>query len=221
MSHSQTRPEIAASLKTVKLDLNPVISLQFSYVKTDKWLMNAVATKEKRAVHDLDISDLGVPDSFRYNVLTFVVNEEYDRAINHLKEFLARDSEYQNFRERIDRYINHAIDLIFAIRTKRNFPGMSLLSKTKQNELREKYRDHFQELKTVMRKVENCQEELRLSDIKSTTMLVRSMWFSVCVVVISAVVIEIAQGLGSTFFLVFDDYLNKALEYIFKLLNIQ
>lgn len=182
--------------------------------------MSAVATNDKRAVHDLDISDLGVPDTFRYNVLTFVVNEEYDRAINHLKEFLERDSDYQNFKERIDRYIQHAIDLVFAIRTKRNFPGMSLLSKSKQNELREKYRDHFKELKTVMRKVETCQEELRLSDIKSTTMVVRALWFSVLVVVVSAIVLEIAQGLGETFFIVLDDYLNKAFEYIFKLLNI-
>lgn len=183
--------------------------------------MGAMSFKEKRAVNDLDISDLGGPDTVRYNVLTFVVNEEYDRAINYLKDFLDRDSDYPNFKERIDRYVNHAIDLIFAIRTKRNFPGMSLLTKSKQNELRERYRDHFQELKSVMRKVETCQEELRLSDIKSTTMLVKAVWFSTVVVVISAVVIEIFQGLGATFFIVFDDYLNMSLEVVFKFFNIE
>lgn len=195
--------------------------LQFSRHKADIRLMGALSFKDKRAVNDLDISDLGVPDTVRYNVLTFVVNEEYDRAINYLKDFLDRDSDYPNFKERIDRYVNHAIDLIFAIRTKRNFPGMSLLTKSKQNELRERYRDHFQELKSVMRKVETCQEELRLSDIKSTTMLVKAVWFSTVVVVISAVVIEIFQGLGATFFIVFDDYLNQSLEYVFKFFNIQ
>lgn len=183
--------------------------------------MAAISFKDRRAVNDLDISDLGVPDTVRYNVLTFVVNEEYDRAINYLKDFLDKDSQYPNFKQRIDRYVNHAIDLIFAIRTKRNFPGISLLTKSKQNELRERYREHFQELKSVMRKIENCQEELRLSDIKSTTMLVRSLWLSTVVVVISAVAIEIFQGLGLSFFVVFDDYLNKVLESIFKLLNIQ
>ena len=183
--------------------------------------MGALSYKDRRGASDLDISDLGAPDTVRYNVLTFVANEEYDRAITYLKDFLDRDSDYPNFKDRVDRYINHAIDLIFAIRTKRNFPGMSLLTKSKQNELRERYRDHFQELKSVMRKVETCQEELRLSDIKSTTVLVKSLWFSVVVVVISAVVIEIFQGLGETFFVVFDDYLNKALEYVFQFLNIQ
>lgn len=183
--------------------------------------MSAVSFKEKKAVNDLDISDLGVPDTVRYNVLTFVVNEEYDRATTYLKDFLERDSDYPNFKERIDRYVNHAIDLVGAIRTKRNFPGLSLLTKSKQNELRERYRDHFQELKSVMRKVETCQEELRLSDIKSTTMLVKSVWFSTVVVVISAVVIEIFQGLGATFFIVFDDYLNKSLEVVFKFFNIE
>jgi hypothetical protein len=182
--------------------------------------MGALPLNDKRATNDLDISDLGVPDTVRYNVLTFVVNEEYDRAINYLKDFLERDSEYPNFRERIDRYINHGIDLIFAIRTKRNFPGMTLLTKSKQNELRERYREHFQELKSVMRKVETCQEELRLTDIKSTTTLVNAIWFSIVVVVISAVVIEVFQGLGETFFVVFDDYMNKAFDYIFQLLDI-
>lgn len=182
--------------------------------------MSSVAFKDRRAVNDLDINDLGVPDTVRYNVLTFVVNEEYDRAINYLKDFLDRESDYPNFKDRIDRYINHAIDLVFAIRTKRNFPGISLLTKSKQNELRERYREHFKELKSVMRKVETCQEELRLTDIKSTTILVRSAWLSIVVVVISAVVIEIFQGLGATFFVVFDDYLNKALEYVFKFFNL-
>lgn len=183
--------------------------------------MSALSYKDRHGASDLDISDLGVPDTVRYNILTFVANEEYDRAISYLKDFLNRDSDYPNFKDRVDRYINHAIDLIFAIRTKRNFPGMSLLTKSKQNELRERYRDHFQELKSVMRKVETSQEELRLSDIKSTTILVKSVWFSVVVVVVSAVVIDIFQGLGQTFFIVFDDYLSKALEYVFKFFNIQ
>lgn len=182
--------------------------------------MGALSYKEKRAINDLDISDLGAPDTVRYNVLTFVINEEYDRAINYLKDFLERDSDYPNFKDRVDRYTNHAIDLIFAIRTKRNFPGMSLLTKSKQNELRERYRDHFYELKSVMRKIEKSQEELRLTDIKSTTMLVKAVWFSAVVVFVSGVVIEIFQGLGATFFVVFDDYLNSALEYLFKFLDL-
>lgn len=181
--------------------------------------MSAVQ-KDKRHGIDLDISDLGAPDTVRYNVLTFVVNEEYDRAINYLKDYLDRETDYPNFKARIDRYIQHAIDLIFAIRTKRNFPGMSLLTKSKQNELRERFRDHFQELKSVMRKIETCQEELRLTDIKSTTMLVKSLWFATVVIVISALVIEIFQGLGATFFAVFDDYVNQCLEYVFKFFNI-
>lgn len=182
--------------------------------------MNAVSFKDRRGANDLDINDLGVPDTVRYNVLTFVANEEYDRAINYLKDFLDRDSDYPNFKAKIDRYINHAIDLIFAIRTKRNYPGFSLLTKSKQNELREKYKEHFQELKSVMRKVETRQEELRLTDIKSTTVLVRALWFSAVVVAISACAIEIFQGLGQTFFVVFDDYLNKALESVYAFLNL-
>ena len=48
--------------------------------------------------NDIDASDLGRPNTIRYNVLTFVINEEYDRAIKLLKEFIESESEYPNFR---------------------------------------------------------------------------------------------------------------------------
>jgi hypothetical protein len=49
--------------------------------------MAAELKEDRKSPHDLDISDLGRPDTIRYNVLTFVINEEYDRAITYLKDF--------------------------------------------------------------------------------------------------------------------------------------
>lgn len=180
----------------------------------------SAALKERRGHNDLDISDLGTPDTLRYNILTLVVNEEYDRAINSLKDFLNKDSEYANFKERIEKYILHAIDLIFAIRTKRNFPGANLLAKTKQTELRDKFREHFKELKLTMRKIESAQEDLRVSDIKSTTIFVKALVYSVAIVIVSMFALEILQGLGETTAVVVGDYIDKALNYAFKLLKL-
>ncbi len=180
----------------------------------------AAAKEERRSPHDLDISDLGRPDTLRYNVLTFVINEEYDRAIKYLKEFLEKDSPYPTFRLKIERYVQHSIDLIFAIRTKRNFPGFNSLTRTKQQELKDKFKEHFQELKFVINKIENSLEELRLNDIRSTKIVVKSLWASLLIVFAGALMVEIASGLGGSFNVVIDEYTTRTLDWIYRILGL-
>lgn len=169
-----------------------------------------------RRENDLDVSDLGRPDTLRYNILSLVINEEYERAIKTLKEFLDSDSNYPNFRNKIERYSLHGIDLIFAIRTKRNFPGVNALTRTKQQELKEKFREHFNELKVILKKIETCVEELRLNDVKSTRILVNSLWLATVTVFVSAIFVEIVNGLGATFIIVFEALLDDALAWVYK-----
>jgi hypothetical protein len=182
--------------------------------------MAGLAREERRSTQDLDISDLGRPDTLRYNVLTFVINEEYDRAINYLKEFLEMDSPYPSFKLKVERYVQHSIDLIFAIRTKRNFPGFNSLTRTKQQELKEKFKEHFQELKYVIGKIEKSLEELRLNDIKSTKIVMKSVWASLLIVFVSTLVIDFTTGLGKTFYVVFDEYIGLALDYLYQTLKL-
>jgi hypothetical protein len=165
---------------------------------------------------DIDISDLGKPDTFRYNILTMVINEEYDRAIKLLKDFIASDSPYPNFRMRIERYATHAIDLIYAIRTKRNFPGLSALTRTKQQELKDKFKEHFSELRFMMKKIEDCCEELRLNDVRSTHIVVRSFILALTVVFVCGLSIDLFNGLGDTVHLVTDEYLDKAFSFLYN-----
>ncbi|MEQ1723850.1 MAG: hypothetical protein ABL930_11790 [Pseudobdellovibrio sp.] len=165
--------------------------------------------------NDIDVSDLGRPDTLRYNILTMVINEEYDRAIRALKEFIETDSDYPNFRMRIERYSMHSIDLIYAIRTKRNFPGLSALTRTKQQELKDKFREHFKELRFIMKKIEDCLEELRLNDVRSTNIVVKSFWFSLLVVFASGFFLEVIRGLGYTVEIVFNEFLEKGFNLLF------
>lgn len=175
--------------------------------------MGAPALKSSRT-HDIDASDLGRPDTFRYNVLTCVINEEYERAIRILKDFLDGGSDYPNFRARIERYIMHSIDLIYAIRTKRNFPGISSLTRTKQQELKDRFREHFKELTFMMRKVEDSMEELRLNDVRSTSMVVRSFLLALVVVFVAGLGLELMHGLGHTIEIVFSDYVDKVFGFL-------
>ena len=167
-------------------------------------------------VNDIDATDLGRPDTLRYNILTFVINEEYDRAIKTLKEFLESDSEYPNFRMKVERYLLHSIDLIYAIRTKRNFPGVSSLTRTKQQELRDKFKEHFKELRFMMKKIEDCMEELRLNDVRSTNLVIKSFWLSICVIFVAAFTIELINGAGHSFEIVFNDWVEKVMQFLFS-----
>ncbi len=182
--------------------------------------MSAAAKKERKSPNDLDISDLGRPETLRYNVLTFVINEEYDRAIAYLKDYSNKESPYATFKLKTERYIQHSINLIFAIRTKRNFPGLTSLTRTKQQELKEKFKEHFQELKYVIKKIENCQEELRLNDIKSTKIVVKSVWVSISIVAGSAFFMDLFLGLGATIQIVLDEYISLTLDWIYKSLGL-
>ncbi len=168
-----------------------------------------------RRENDLDVSDLGRPDTLRYNILTYVINEEYERAIKTFKEFMKSESDYPNFKTKIERYSLHAIDLIYAIRTKRNFPGINALTRTKQQELKEKFREHFKELKSILRKIENCMEELRLNDVKSTRILVNSLWMATVTLFIAGLFIEIISGLGKTAYIVANLMIDNMLDWLF------
>lgn len=157
----------------------------------------------------VDRSDLGRPDSLRYNICAWVLEERYDKAIEELKDFLGRDSEYPNFKEKVTRYIYHSIDLIYAIKAKRSFPGINSLTRAKQQELREKFKEHFRELNLVLKIVEKVQTDLRVADVRSTIYVVKAMWFATFSIILLAFWLEITNGLAKTAVIVFDDSFGK------------
>ena len=111
---------------------------------------------------------IGQVDTLMYNVCTYVAEEKYETAIEALEKFLNQDSEYPKFKVRVEKYVRHTIDLVHAIKAKRSFPGIQSLTMSKQQELVEKYREHFDEMKEVLKKIEKVQNELKMEDIRST-----------------------------------------------------
>lgn len=194
--------------------------------------MAAPVVKENNAVEEVkkveevalfevsvDKTDLGRPDSIRYNILTWVLDERYDRAIEELKEFLEKPSEYPNFQSKITRYIHHAIDLIYAIKAKRSFPGINSLTRAKQQELREKFKGHFRELQHVLKIVEKVHSDLRIQDVRSTIYVVKALWFAGLAIVILAFWLDIVHGLAKTSFVVFDDLFSKFANWLAALIG--
>lgn len=153
----------------------------------------------------VDNGQMGRADSLRYNVMTHVVQEEYDRAIEELRLFHSQDSEFPMLGGRVLGYTEHAIDLVNGIRTKRNFPGFKNLPVSKQQDLSDKFKEHFNELENVLRQIEIIQLEVRLDDMRSTVWVVRSVVIAVAAIVGVAFSIEVSSGLLATFLGVVDD----------------
>lgn len=174
--------------------------------------------REFKPEMQIDRKDLGQGDTFRYNVLSYVVEGNYDRAIQEIKNFLDSDFEHPSFKGRVERFLFHAIDLVNAIRAKRNFPGAHMLTMAKQKDLNEKFMVHFQELQYLLKKVEKIQRDVRMEDVRSTVFIVRALIHSMIVISIAAFALEVHRGLLQTTVIVFDEMFAIVTEWIFKFL---
>lgn len=183
--------------------------------------VRSLSASDEKALFSLDsvANDLGRADTFRYNILTWVLSEKYDRVIQELREFHDKPSEYPDFHDKVNRYISHAIDLVYAIKAKRNFPGLSSLTRAKQQELREKFKEHFKELQIILKKVEKVETDLRIMDVRSTIYVVRAMSYSVGLIALTAFINEFFKGLGMTSWIVMDDLAERAINTVFSMLG--
>lgn len=162
-----------------------------------------------------DRRDFGKADTLRFNVLTYVVEGKYERAIECLEDFIKSDFEYPRVRERSERFIDHAKDLVHAIRAKRNFPGVASLTMAKQQELNDMYRRHFEELQMVLKKVEKIQMEQKIEDIRSTVWVLKTLCLTLLVVSVVAFSLDVSSGLFKTSALVVDEYFTAITRWLF------
>lgn len=178
--------------------------------------------EEKQLFSDTGIgrTELGPSDSLRYHVLTLVLDERYDTAIDELREFVDGPSDYPDFRDRVGRFVSHSIDLIYAIKAKRSFPGISSLTRAKQQELREKFKEHLKELQFSLKKIEKNQTDLRVSDARSTIYVVRAAWYAIVLVAATGFFLEVSQGLAKTTYIVVDDTLTRVSSWLLHFINI-
>lgn len=161
-----------------------------------------------------------VNESLENSICAMVVEHQYEQAVNSLKSYLQQEDHYPKFKERSERYILHSIDLVHAIRSKRNFPGMQSLTSAKQQELTEKYREHFNELKATLKKVERIKRDLKSEDLRSTAWVIKAMIFSIFAVAVVAFIVEVYRGLAMTGFFVVEDLVNRSVDWVCDLIGI-
>ena len=124
----------------------------------------------------------GPISSLTKTVLNKVVTANYEMARKDLVSYIEHQGEKLNLTKRAKPYADHCEDIIFAIEAKRNFPGLSSLSKSKQQEISDRVLEHFEELKAYLGKIERVENEIKMNDVRSTVWVVQSLCFSVAIV---------------------------------------
>ena len=138
--------------------------------------------------------DGGLDDGFNNAVLGFVATENYDRAIDEIGKYIQDKAAFPQFKSRVDRYGQHAVDLIHAIRAKRSFPGLNMLAMSKQQDLFDRSMAHFEELKTALKKIESAYHEVRLEDVRSTVWVVKAAVYCGFSLIVLGFLVEVSRG---------------------------
>lgn len=138
-------------------------------------------------------------NSVRTSVLGYVVSENYEYAKDDLQSFVESKRAYPMFQDRVARHVSHCNDLIEAIKTKRNFPGLASLSLSKQHELHERVLEHFEELKQNLRHIEKVERDNKLTDVRSTVWVLRALCIVVAGIVVAAFIADMRSGVMSSF----------------------
>jgi len=140
-----------------------------------------------------------IGDSLSHGILGLVVREKYDRAKEELLAYVEAKNAYPVYQDRVRRYVNHCSDLVQAIEAKRTFPGLATLSLSKQQEVHEKVLEHFEELKQNLKHMERIERDCRLVDVRSTVWVLKSLSWTVALVVIAGIYLDLRSGTMSAF----------------------
>jgi hypothetical protein len=148
--------------------------------------------------------DLGRNNSLRRVILAMVVAEDYEGAKTHIQSYVSERKDFPLFQIRVQKYMKHATELVHAIQTKRNFPGLGSLALNKQQEINERVLSHFEELKQTLKRIERAERENKLSDLRGTALFVSTVAHCMIFALIVSFTVAMQTGLMYSFTVVFE-----------------
>lgn len=137
--------------------------------------VNKMAETLNRQLSESQKNDHGDSEGLRKQVLGDIVNANYDGAKEKILNYVGSKRDFLEFQRRSHRYVEHCIELIDAIQTKRNFPGFSSLALNKQQKIHEKVLGHFEEVKISLRQIAKIERDEKILDSRSTVWVLRSL----------------------------------------------
>jgi hypothetical protein len=115
-------------------------------------------------------------------------------------------------------HANHSKELINAIRAKRNFPNLSSLPMSKQQEILDHSLGHFDDLKLSLKAIEQIVKDEAIKDIRSTVWVLHTGVYVVMAIVVTMFLLDFSGALGQPLWAVYNDLSDKAYQALLKYL---
>jgi hypothetical protein len=161
------------------------------------------------------VAESGPSDSFRHYILKLVANGKYEAAKKELERYSIQKRTYPQFEVRARRLIDSCVQFIEVVETKRNAPGISQLSFSRQQDFFERAIEQFEALKRLLVKIEQIEVEVRLEDLRSTVLLIRTVSFCACVLTAVFIIREAGSGFLPNAYVVTDHYMGELINSVF------
>ncbi|MCC6277389.1 MAG: hypothetical protein IT289_05690 [Oligoflexia bacterium] len=169
------------------------------------------AKKEKLAEerHQFEVHgterDLGV---LQYSVLEMVSLSKYDDAARILAEYRKSKSKYPTYEIKTGRLFDHCGELIEAIRAKKTFPNLQNLAQTKQEEIHQKAKENWEDLRVSLRRLRTMENEMAVADSRSSVWVIRALIFSAFMILGTFVIQEAFRSFGMSFSFFIDEIIR-------------
>lgn len=195
--------------------LSNSVDTKVDYQALEKQRAEMLQNQLKQQLRALEV---GKNSSLRRIVLRFVVEGQYTEAAATIDEYINIKKIYPSVVERSDAHAIHAKELINAIRAKRNFPNLSQLAMSKQQEILDNAIAHFEELRATLKAIEYIVRDEGIKDIRSTVWVLRSLVYTVTGVIVTIFMHEFTETLGRPLWIVFNDFAIVSFRYLTKVL---
>lgn len=191
--------------KNLELDESPVSSVEEENIRSQEEL-------EARLSENIS----GRLDGLRHTILSLVVEGRYDTAIAEISFYSSSEQKLQVFRARAQRYLNHCEELIRAIESKIKFCQTRTITRSQKHQLYTMVMKHFHELTDSLKKIERIENDIRVTDLKSTVWVLKSFVMCTGLVIIFGMVREAIFSMQEPVTVV----INDSIEFILRLIGL-
>jgi hypothetical protein len=165
--------------------------------------------------YDLEVGhpkDLGI---FQHAVLLAVSDGRYEDALVTLADYQKRKSAYPTYAKKTERLFEHSQELVSAIKAKKTFPNLTSLAQSKQEEIHQKARENWEDLKASLRRIKSIEADLALQDARSSIWVIRALLISMMIFLGAFVINEAFRSFGRSLPLVLNDIVKMVTSEIF------
>ncbi len=164
---------------------------------------------QQNLMNKMQQMEMGNQNSLRRNVLRAVASGLYDESCTLLDDYIEYKKNYPSLRPRLEPHVAHSKELIHAIKQKRNFPGLSSLTMSKQQEILDFAISHYEELKFTLKTIETAVRDEAIRDYKTTTWILRTLTYTVVGIVGTAFMLEFVKVIAPSLWIVLNVFTDR------------